>query len=239
MPDNFKPGDPQNPYADYHAANLYAYLAKQGVAKPDKPGFLYSNLGFGTLGQALSVRAGMPYPQLLKEEVLEALGMHDTAVALSPEQQARFIPGHTGDHKPAHAWDLDAFAGAGAIRSTASDMLSYVEANLHPESVKPADSSPSAETIKAALVQDHELRTDSFGGQKIALAWLFDPATGNYWHNGATGGYSAYAFFNPKGDYAAVVLLNATLGERGSYADRLGEHISERLAGKAAISLGD
>ncbi len=239
MPDNFKPGDPQNPYADYGAANLYAYLAKQGVAKPDKAEFLYSNLGFGTLGQALSVRAGMPYPQLLKEEVLDPLGMHDTAVALSPEQQARFIPGHTGDHKPAHAWDLDAFAGAGAIRSTASDMLTYVEANLHPESVKPAGSSPAAKTIKAALVQDHELHADSFGGQKIALAWLFDPATGNYWHNGATGGYSAYAFFNPKGDYAAVVLLNATLGERGSYADRIGEHISERLAGKPAISLGD
>jgi hypothetical protein len=58
-------------------------------------------------------------------------------------------------------------------------------------------------------------------------------------HNGATGGYSSYAFFNPKGNYAAVILLNATLAETGSYADRIGEHISERLAGKPAISLGD
>lgn len=239
MPDNFKPADQANPYADYLAANLYAFLAKRGVAKPDKPGFLYSNLGFGLLGQALSVRAGKPYPELLKDEVLGPLGMHDTAVALSTEQQARFIPGHSGDHKPAHAWDQDAFSGAGAIRSTAPDMLIYLEANLHPESVKPAGSSPAAKTIQAALVQDHELRADSFGGQRVALAWLFDPATGNYWHNGATGGYSAYAFFNPKGDYAAVVLLNATLSERGSYADRIGEHISERLAGKPAISLGD
>lgn len=40
---------------------------------------------------------------------------------------------------------------------------------------------------------------------RIALAWLYDPATGNYRHNGATGGYSAHAFFNPKSDYAAVV----------------------------------
>lgn len=191
------------------------------------------------LGQALSVRAGEPYPQLLKHEVLEPLGMHDTAIALSPDQQARFIPGHTGDHKPAHAWDLDAFAGAGAIRSTASDMLLYVEANLHPEKLKPVGASTPAKTIAAALTQDHELRADSFGGQKIALAWLFDPATGNYWHNGATGGYSAYAFFNPKGDYGAVVLLNATLSEKGSYADPIGEHISERLAGKPAISLGN
>lgn len=239
MPDNFQPTDAANPYADYHATNLYAYLAKHGVAKPDSPGFLYSNVGFGLLGQALAVRAGTAYPALLAEEVLDPLGMHDTTIALTPAQQARFLPGHTGDHHPAHAWDLDAFASAGAIRSTASDMLIFLEGNLHPEKVKPAPSSPATKTIAAALVLSHELRADSFGGQKIALAWLFDPESGNYWHNGATGGYSAYAFFNPKGDYASVVLLNTTIGERGSFADRIAEHISERLAGKPAISLGN
>ena len=239
MPDNFTPGNKDNPYADYHAANMYEFLAKHGVAKPDKAEFLYSNYGFGLLGQALSVRAGKPYPQLLKDEVLDPLGMHDTTIELSQAQQARFLPGHTGDHRPAHAWDLDAFAGAGAIRSTASDMLAYVEANLHPEGVKPADTSAAAKTISGALTQQHELRADAFGGQRIALAWLYDATTGNYWHNGATGGYSAYAFFNPTGDYAAVVLLNSTIGPRGSFADRIGEHISERLAGKPAISLGD
>lgn len=239
MPDNFKPVDGENPYADYHAANLYAFLATHGVAKAEKPGFLYSNLGFGLLGNALSVRAGTTYPMLLKEEVLDPLGMNDTAVTLTPDQQARFIPGHSGDHRPAHAWDLDAFAGAGAIRSTALDMLKYLAANLRPDGFKFAKSSPAAKTIAAALVQDHELHAESFGPQKIALAWLFDPQSGDYWHNGATGGYSAYVFFNPKGDYAAVVLLNTSISEKGSYADQIGEHISERLAGKPAISLGD
>jgi len=239
MPDNLAPADQNNPYADYHAENMYAFLAKHGVGKPDKPTFLYSNYGFGLLGQALSDRAGKPYPQLLKDEVLDPLGMHDTTIALSPEQQARVLPGHTGDYRPAHEWDLDAFAGAGAIRSTASDMLTYLEANLHPERVKPTNASAAAKTISSALIRDHELRADSMGGQKIALAWLYDPSTGNYWHNGATGGYSAYAFLNLKGDYAAVVLLNTTIGPQGSFADRIGEHISERLAGKPAISLGD
>ncbi len=243
MPDNFKPADESNPYADYRAADMYAFLAKHGDQRPDKADFLYSNYGFGLLGQALSVRGGEPYPQLLKEEVLDPLGLHDTAIVLSPEQQARFLPGHTGDHRPAHAWDLDAFAGAGAIRSTASDMLTYLEANLHPDQVKSVNASAAARTISAAIVQDHELHADALGGmnssQKIALAWLYNPATGDFWHNGATGGYSAYAFFNPKGDYAAVVLLNATIGQQGSFADRIGEHISERLAGKPAISLGD
>ena len=34
MPDKFHPADHTNPYADYRSANLYAFLAQHGVAKP-------------------------------------------------------------------------------------------------------------------------------------------------------------------------------------------------------------
>jgi serine-type D-Ala-D-Ala carboxypeptidase/endopeptidase len=239
MPDNFKPTDKDNPYADYHAANLYAFLSQHGVAKPADASFLYSNLGFGLLGQSLANRAGVPYPALLDEEVIGPLRLKDTTVSLSPAQQLRFIPGHGGDHRPAHAWDLDAFAGAGAIRSTAGDMLTYLEANLHPEQLTLPLGSPGAATLSAALVQSHQLRADASPGMRIALAWLYETNTGNYWHNGATGGYSSYAFFNPQGDYAVIVLLNTSIGKTGSFADRIGEHISQRLAGKPAISLAN
>lgn len=239
MPDNFKPADPANPYADYGAANLYAFLAKQGLGRQAKTEFLYSNLGFGLLGQALAVRAGVPFSELLKEEVTEPLGLKDTTISLTAEQQARFLPGHNGEHRPAHAWDLAAFAGAGAIRSTAADMLTYLEANLHPEQLKTPGHNAAAEALAAALTQQHTLRADALPGMRIGMAWLFEADSGNYWHNGATGGYSSYAFFNPSGDYAAVVLLNTGIGSAGSFADRLGQHISERLMGKAAISLAN
>jgi CubicO group peptidase (beta-lactamase class C family) len=237
MPDNFAPADSANPYADYDAAKLYAFIRKHGVAKAGEPAYLYSNLGFGLLGQALAVRSGMKYPELLKKQVAGPLGLADTTVALSPSQQARFMQAHDSAGKPSHAWDLDALAGAGAIRSTAGDMLTYVEANLHPDALKLNAAFPGARSIPAAIKQTHELRADAFGGQKIGLAWHYMPETGTYWHNGATGGYSSYAFFNPEGDYAGVVLVNKTLGDRGSFADRIGEHMGERLAGKPAIEL--
>jgi CubicO group peptidase (beta-lactamase class C family) len=237
MPDNFAPLDPTNPYADYTPAKLYEFLAKQGVAKKADAGFLYSNLGFGLLGQALCVKAGVLYPELLKRDVTEPLGLKDTVVALDADHLGRFMLGHDAEHRPAHAWDLDALAGAGAIRSSAPDMLKYLEANLHPESVKAA--AGTGATLTAALAMQHQLRADSLPGMKIGLAWFYDTANGNWWHNGGTGGYSSYAFFNPQGDYAAVVLLNTTLGRNGSFADRVGEHISERMAGKAAVSLGN
>jgi serine-type D-Ala-D-Ala carboxypeptidase/endopeptidase len=241
MPDSFNPADPTNPYADYHPANLYVFLAKRGVAKPPSTSFLYSNLGFGLLGQALADRAGTSYPDLLRNEITAPLGMKETIIALSPDEQRRFITGHDAEHHPAHAWDLDAIAGAGAIRSTAGDMLIYLEANLHPDSI-PAQPGPKAadsKTLSSAIVQSHELRADALPGARIAFAWLCDTATGSYWHNGATGGYSSYALFNLKDDYGVIVLSNMSIGAKGSLADLLGKHISQRLAGEPAISLND
>jgi serine-type D-Ala-D-Ala carboxypeptidase/endopeptidase len=174
---------------------------------------------------------GCRYPELLKAEITEPLQLNDTVVKLSPEQDKRFIEGHSAPRQTAHAWTLDALAGAGAIRSTANDMLTYLEAQLHPGKIKDPQ-------LANALRMSQELRADSFPGMKVGLAWLFQTNTGTYWHDGGTGGYSSYALFNPKEDYAAVVLFNTTITATGSFANLLGEHIAERLSGKLAVSLG-
>jgi D-alanyl-D-alanine-carboxypeptidase/D-alanyl-D-alanine-endopeptidase len=166
----------------------------------------------------------------LHTEVIEPLQLKETTIALTPDEQRRFIEGHDAKHNPAHAWDLDAFAGAGAIRSTAGDMLTYLEANLHPDTLRTG-------TLPRALAMSHELRADVSPKMRIAFAWLSNTDSGAYWHNGATGGYSSFALFNPKGNYAVVVLFNTSISGTGSFADRLGEHIVQRLSGKAAISL--
>lgn len=235
MPDNFNPADPANPYADYDGAHLQAFMGKHGVARPADAPFLYSNLGFGLLGYALGRAAGESYPQLLTAEVLHPLQLTDTVVNLTPAQQARFIPGHSGNLAPAHAWDLDALAGAGAVRSTAADMLRYLEAQLDPAHV--AAQGTAGRTLIAALKRSQELQADMDPTRRIAYAWLHETASGVYWHNGGTGGYTAYAFFNPEQGYAGVVLVNLAGGPRGSLADTLGRHIIQRLAGQPAISL--
>lgn len=235
MPNNFAPADPDNPYADYGASRLETFIAQTGVAKPADARFLYSNLGVGLLGHALGRAAGQPWPQLVAQQVLQPLGMQETVVAVPTTLRARFIAGHDGKLAPAHAWDLDALAGAGALRSTADDMLRYLEAQLNPDGVKA--SSAAGRSLPAALKRSQQLQADADAGLRIAYAWLHDPASGNWWHNGATGGYSSYAFFNPKEGYAAVVLLNMTVGTTGSFADALGQHIAQRLGGKPAVAL--
>ncbi len=229
MPDNFQPSDRANPYADYRAANLYAYISQRGVSKAKHPNYLYSNLGFGLLGQALAERAGTTYAHLLKKEITGPLEMRDTIISPSAEQWERFIQGHSGagQHKPVHVWDLDALAGAGAIRSTAGDMLTYLDAQLHPEKY-PA--------IAAALKETHRIRDETGPGHSISLAWQFDKKSRIFEHGGATAGYTSYAFFRPEDDYAAIVLIN-TGPNLALPAEELGNHIRQRLAGEPAIFL--
>jgi len=237
MPDNFHPADPSNPYADYDAKALYTYMGKHGIALPTNAPFGYSNLGVGLLGQALANRANLPYPALLQAQVTGPLGMRDTAVTLTPAMQARFIQGYDGDHKPAHAWDLVALAGAGGIRSTADDMLTYLQAEQHPDAL-PASAKkvPAGKTLPQAIAMTHVIRADVGGGMHIALNWFHIDATGSYWHNGGTGGYSSYALFNSDKDFAVIVLSNTTVGP-DSITDTLGQHIAQRLSGLPAVSL--
>lgn len=230
MPDNLQPADPANPAADYHVANLYAFLKRHGVERPRDTSFEYSNLGFSLLGQALANRAGMSWEDLLKREVTGPLGLHDTVVTLSPEHKVRFIPGQNLRGQTVRGWDMDALAPAGGLHSTAGDMLTFLEAQLHPERWA------GAGTLAKALAKSHEIKADAVPGMRIALGWLHYTDNGAYWHNGATGGYSSYAFFDPKRDFAGVVLFNQRPGSY-SFADHLGEHIRQRLAGEPVVSL--
>jgi CubicO group peptidase (beta-lactamase class C family) len=130
IPSNFKPQDPHNPYADYSVDDLYQFLS--GYTLPRDPGseFEYSNLGGGLLGHVLAYRAGTDYVSLIRTRITEPLGMLDTGIALSSSMQQRMATGHSGMLAPTANWDLPTLAGAGALRSSANDMLTFLEALL-------------------------------------------------------------------------------------------------------------
>jgi CubicO group peptidase (beta-lactamase class C family) len=237
MPDNFHPADRANPYVDYDAKLLYAFIAKHGVELPPNAPFGYSNLAVGLLGRALANKAALTYSELLEQQITVPLGLKNTAVELTPAMKANCIQGHGANHQPVKGWDLDALAGAGAIRSDAADMLTYLEAQLHPNHLPVAASStPAGKTLSAAIRESQVIRADAGEGRQIALNWLYIDADGSYWHNGATGGYSAFALFNTEKDFAVVVLSNITVGP-DLITDKLGMHIVQRLSGLEAISL--
>jgi serine-type D-Ala-D-Ala carboxypeptidase/endopeptidase len=128
LPGNFNPKDPRNPYADYSVDNLYPFLS--GYELPRDPGsdFQYSNLGVGLLGHVLACRAGTDYESLIRTRITQPLGMPDTGITLSPSMQERMATGHTALLAPAPNWDFPTLPGAGGLRSSANDMLTFLAA---------------------------------------------------------------------------------------------------------------
>ena len=198
MPDNFRPKDPTNPYADYTVRQMYDFLAGAKLAR--KPGEKsdYSNLGAGLLGHALALRAGKSYEELLQERLCGPLGLKETRITLTPEMRGRLVPGHGADGEPAANWDLPTLAGAGAIRSTVDDLLQFVKANLD------APQGP----LGPALQLSHEKRFPVEGKLSIGLGWHRNDASGSVWHNGQTGGYHSFVGFLPESKAGVVVLCS-------------------------------
>ena len=56
--------------------------------------------------------------------------MTSTSIVLSPEQKARLAAGHSATLEPVPNWDLPTLAGAGALRSSTNDLLTFLAANL-------------------------------------------------------------------------------------------------------------
>jgi serine-type D-Ala-D-Ala carboxypeptidase/endopeptidase len=129
MPANFRPKDPANPYADYTDEQLYSFLSSYDLIRDIGLKFEYSNLGFGLLGQGLARRAGTGYETLVETRICEPLGMKSTRITLSPDMERRFAAGHSADLVTVSRWDIPSLAGAGALRSTANDLLIFFGGN--------------------------------------------------------------------------------------------------------------
>jgi CubicO group peptidase (beta-lactamase class C family) len=201
MPSNFAPKDIQNPYADYTVANLFQFLSTYELKRDIGSQFEYSNMGVGLLGQALGRRTGMDYEALVRARVTGPLKMENTRIALSPEMRSRLAPGHNEARQPTANWDLPTFAGAGALRSDARDMLTFIAANLgYVES-----------PLGPAMAAMTKVRRPGNGPQSdIALGWIAAKREGRviYWHNGGTGGYRSFIGFDPKSRVGVVALSN-------------------------------
>jgi len=213
MPSNLTPRDSMNPYADYSVQQMYAFLSSYELPRDVGAQYEYSNLGVGLLGHALALRAGMSYEELVRRRILAPLGMRQTAITLTPSMRARLAPGHDDEGHVVPNWDLPTLAGAGALRSTAADMLVYLAASL--------DS--TAKPLGHALQQTHEGRhaTDD-PNLNIGLAWhiLSRPAGNLVWHNGGTGGYRTFTGFDAARRIGVVVLCNVN-----SSMDDIGLHL--------------
>jgi CubicO group peptidase (beta-lactamase class C family) len=215
LPNNMRPADFQNPYADYTVQQLYDFLSSYQLTRDPGAQYEYSNLGVGLLGHVLSLRGGKSYEELLKERILDPLGMNDTRITLTPSMKQHMAQGFDAMGTPVRSWDLPTLAGAGALKSTANDMLKFLAANLD------STSSSIGRVLAAAKLPRHDADRP---GNSIGLGWHIVDVYGTRatWHNGGTGGFRTFIGMDDARHRGVIVLTNSA-----NTPDDIGFHVIE------------
>ena len=222
MPSNFAPKDPLNPYIDYPVDRLYEFLASHELRRDIGAEYEYSNLGAGLLLHALARRAGKEYEGLLRERVFRPLGMKSTGITRVPSLKSRLATPHSSalNLAPTPLWDFtEALAGAGAIRSSANDLLTFLEANLGYKKTP----------LSAAMARMLAIRRSGRDNSEIGLGWNIESSYGLeiVWHGGATYGSRCFTGYDPKSLVGVVVFSNYN---SGSGIDDIGRYLLNRKA---------
>jgi D-alanyl-D-alanine-carboxypeptidase/D-alanyl-D-alanine-endopeptidase len=212
MPANFKMSDPNNPYADYTIANMYDFLSQCTLERDIGSKYEYSNLAMGLLGHILSLKAGMSYEEMIVERIAQPLEMESTVITLTPDLKAKLAKPHNAKGE-VFLWDLPSMAGAGAIRSSADDMLTFLAANM---GLIRSDLRPAME-----MAHKPRAKTDS-EEMAVGLGWHIrdNGKTKIVWHNGGTGGFRTFAGFIEEKKMGVIVLSNMNIS-----ADDIGFHL--------------
>ena len=207
-----------DPFAGYGENDLYSDLLRTELIAAPGTQLNYSPYGAGLLGFVLGRKLGAGYPKALETRVLRPLGLTDTFASVPAALAARRAPGTTNDLAAAVPWTFDALAGAGAVVSSARDLLRLIDAELDA-----ADG--STQPLRRAMKLTQEPQIDR-PGDNVSLGWLID-STGRYWRNGGTGGYHAFVGFDAK-TKRGVVLLASTAT---SVIERLADPLYKLLEG--------
>jgi beta-lactamase class C len=201
---------------------------------------LYSNVSIGLFGYLAARSMGAPFDNLMEQELFPALGLTRTYITVPRDQMSNYAWGYTKDDKPIRVRPGVLDSEAYGVKTTATDMIRFVEANI--------DSTGQDDTLFRAIGATHT-GYDKVGGMTQGLAWemyaypteLVRLLAGNSVEmildahqvtritpplpprrgvlinkTGSTNGFAAYAAFVPEKRVGIVMLANRNfpIGER-------------------------
>ncbi|MFI5423877.1 MAG: serine hydrolase domain-containing protein [Nitrososphaerales archaeon] len=193
---------------NYNVTQLYQALSDTKLTREPGAQVQYSSFGIGLLGHILSLESdGISYEELVKDRILDVLGMNDTKIALSQnETNNRFSVGHLGGKEIITPRIPTILADSGAFRSTAPDMLKYVSANLGLIHTKLDDAMQLGHLIRHSSIIANPMNYSEYRG----LGWrvLTNFGTETITHTGAINGWNAFAGFIPTKQVGVIAMCS-------------------------------
>ncbi|KQN49086.1 class C beta-lactamase [Pseudomonas sp. Leaf48] len=192
----------------------------------------YSNPSLGLFGYLAAQSMGQPFDALMENTLLPKLGLQHTFLKVPQAQMALYAQGYNKDDKPVRVGPGALDAEAYGIKTSAADLIRYVEANMHPANLE-IPMQRAIELTRSGYYTVGDM-TQGLGwelyhypvtldrllaGNSTQMAmeahkvqWLNPPQAqaDNVLINktGSTGGFGAYVAFVPSRDIGIVILAN-------------------------------
>ena len=207
----------------------------------------YSNIGIGMLGFITAKRMGDDFSSLMQQRLFPALGLAHTYITIPGSELPKYAWGYTSEGAPIRMRPGVLYQETYGVRTTAADMIRFIQQNIDPSQLPPA--------LGRAIVQTHTgyfqagpMTQDIIWEQypyPVALSSLLDgnsyamifkptpvrpivPPTSpqqSVWLNktGSTNGFASYAAFVPSARLGIVLLAdkNYPIPDRVSTAYRI------------------
>lgn len=216
----------------------------------------YANPGIGTLGWITAKSMKQDFSALIEQKLFPALGMKNSYIDVPAAKVADYAQGYSKTGVPIRMRDGVLSAEAYGVKSTAADLLRFVDANMHAISLdkklqRAIDETHTGYFRVGPMIQDLIWEQYPY---PVALPTLLEgngpsmldamPATeikphlaprADVWINktGSTNGFGAYVAFVP-GKRLGIVMLankNTPLGERANVAYQIMSQLApERTA---------
>lgn len=206
------------------------YRNWQAVYPPSRQRF-YSNPSIGLFGHLAAASLAEPFQQLVEKDLLPQLGMQESYVRIPTKQMERYAWGYRDDKAvrvTPGALDAEAYG----LKSSATDMLRFIDANLHPERL-PAPLRQAISSTHRGYYQVGDM-TQGLGWERYSYPISLEklqagnfaemalqaqpverfsapkPAEGDLLLNktGSTNGFGAYILLLPARDTGLVILAN-------------------------------
>lgn len=199
-----------------------------------KPGAYrtYSNVGIGTLGLITARSMRQDFATLMEQRLFPGLGMKSSYIHVPKSDMANYAQGYTRQDKPIRMDAGVLSSEAYGVKTTAPDMIHFVEDNINPvgldKQVQRAITETHTGYFQAGpMTQDliweqypYPVTLNALlDGNSSAMALHATPVTkinppenprGDVWINktGSTNGFGAYVAFVPEKRLGIVILAN-------------------------------
>ncbi|WLH14621.1 beta-lactamase [Pseudomonas hefeiensis] len=215
-----------------HPDRMFSYYKTWKPLYPVGTQRLYSNPSIGLFGYLAARSLGRPFDDVMEQTLMPGLGLKHSYVRVPKDQLNRYAQGYAKDGKPVRVGPGALDSEAYGVKTSSSDLLRFIEANLRPEKLD-ADLRQAIATTHTGFYKASGM-TQGLGWEFYPYPVTLDallagnapqmalmpqkveplnpplPAPDNSWINktGSTGGFGAYAAFVPGKAMGIVILAN-------------------------------